>query len=46
MDHVDRRVLRPGELDEMLAKIAARDLDPYTAATGILERALGRNGTS
>jgi hypothetical protein len=29
----------------MLAKIAGRGLDPYTAANGILERALGRDKT-
>jgi LAO/AO transport system kinase len=45
MDHVDRHVLAKGELDDMLAKIADRGLDPYTAASGILERALGRDRT-
>jgi len=45
MEHIDRRVLAPGELDELLAKIADRGLDPYTAASGILERALGRDTT-
>jgi len=45
MEHVDRRVLAPGELDSLLARIADRGLDPYTAANGILERALGRNTT-
>jgi hypothetical protein len=43
MDHVDRRVLAAGELDDLLTKIADRGLDPYTAANGILERALGRD---
>jgi LAO/AO transport system kinase len=45
MEHVDRHVLAEGELDDMLAKIAGRGLDPYTAASGILERALGRDRT-
>ena len=46
LEHVDRHVLAAGELDDTLARIAARDLDPYTAADGILERALGRTRTS
>jgi LAO/AO transport system kinase len=46
MEHVDRHVLAAGELDDLLARIADRDLDPYTAANGILDRALGRNATS
>jgi len=45
IEHVDRHVLVAGELDDLLAKIASRGLDPYTAANGILERALGRNRT-
>ena len=44
--HVDRRVLAAGELGQVLDSIAARDLDPYTAAGGILARALGRADTS
>jgi LAO/AO transport system kinase len=43
--HVDRHVLAPGELDDTLARIANRGLDPYTAANGILDRALGRDQT-
>jgi LAO/AO transport system kinase len=46
MEHVDRRVLAPGELDTMLERIAGRALDPYTAANGILERALGKTEPS
>ena len=42
MEHVDRRVLAPGEFDGLVARIADRGLDPYSAASGILERALGR----
>jgi LAO/AO transport system kinase len=43
MEHVDRRVLAAGEMDGLLTKIVDRGLDPYTAASGILERALGRD---
>jgi hypothetical protein len=43
MEHVDRRVLAPGEFDGLVERIADRVLDPYTAASGILERALGRD---
>ena len=46
MEHVDCHVLAPGELDGLLAQIADRGLDPYTAANGILERALGRDRTA
>jgi LAO/AO transport system kinase len=43
LEHVDRRVLAPGELDTVLTQITDRGLDPYTAANGILARALGRD---
>ncbi|MGE5199267.1 MAG: methylmalonyl Co-A mutase-associated GTPase MeaB [Rhodospirillaceae bacterium] len=43
--HVDRHVLAPGELEDTLTRIANRGLDPYTAANGILDRALGRDQT-
>jgi LAO/AO transport system kinase len=45
LEHVDRHILAPGELDDTLARIADRGLDPYTAASGILERALGKETT-
>jgi LAO/AO transport system kinase len=45
LEHVDRRVLAPGELDTVLTQITDRGLDPYTAANGILARALGRDDT-
>ena len=41
MDHLERRVLRPGELAQMVERIAAREVDPYTAASDMLQRALG-----
>ncbi len=40
--HVERDVLAPGEFDTMLEEIAARRLDPYTAADGIVDRAVKR----
>ena len=42
MDYVDRRVLAPGELDALLDRMTAREVDPYTAANAILARAVGR----
>ncbi len=38
--HVERQVLAPGEFDSTLDRIAARELDPYTAVDAILSRAL------
>jgi LAO/AO transport system kinase len=40
MDHLERRVLAPGELGRLVDRIAARDLDPYTATAELLTRAL------
>jgi LAO/AO transport system kinase len=40
LHHVERRVLQPGEFDTCLDRIAARELDPYSAASQILARAL------
>jgi len=42
LDHLDKRVLAPGELQQTLDRIAARETDPYTATAEILERALTR----
>lgn len=44
VQHVERRVLGTGELEGLLERIAARELDPYTAADEIVTRAL--KGTS
>jgi LAO/AO transport system kinase len=38
--HVERKVLAAGEFENMLDRIAARELDPYTAVDQILTRAL------
>jgi LAO/AO transport system kinase len=40
MDHLERNVLTPGELTGMVDRIAAREVDPYTAAADLLGRAL------
>jgi GTPase len=40
MDHLERDVLGPGELGTIVDRIAARELDPYTAASDLLQRAL------
>jgi LAO/AO transport system kinase len=39
MDHLERKVLAKGELRAIVDRIAARDVDPYTAANALLERA-------
>jgi len=41
MDRLERQVLAPGELGEMVDRIAAREIDPYSAANDLLERAIG-----
>ena len=41
--HVEERVLTTGEFDALLDRIAARELDPYTAVDDILRRALPRS---
>jgi LAO/AO transport system kinase len=46
LDYVQRRVLSADELDDMLTRIADRTLDPYTAASGVLARALGHREDS
>ena len=40
MDHLERDVLAAGELGSIVDRIAARELDPYTAANRLLARAL------
>jgi LAO/AO transport system kinase len=44
--HLDTRVLQPGEFDAIVDRIAARVVDPYTAADDLLRRALGPSATS
>ena len=38
--HVERRVLNDGEFNRILDRIAAREIDPYTAVDDIMKRAL------
>ena len=40
LEHVERRVLGAGELDRILDRMDARELDPYTAVDGIMKRAI------
>jgi LAO/AO transport system kinase len=40
LDHVEKQVLAEGEFDRTLDRIAAREIDPYTAVDGILGRAI------
>jgi len=42
MDHVERNILQPGELGTIVDRIAAREIDPYTAANDLLRRATTR----
>ena len=38
LTHVEEQVLRPGELDQILDRIAARETDPYSAVDDIFQR--------
>ncbi len=40
LSHVESRVLAPGEFAALVARIAARELDPYSAANAVMARAL------
>ncbi len=42
MDHLERQVLASGELGAIVDRIAAREVDPYSAANDLLKRAIGR----
>jgi LAO/AO transport system kinase len=41
MAHLEQHVLAAGELEELVERITRRELDPYSAADGLLKRALG-----
>src|SRR5262249_1323770 len=41
-DALEKQVLAPGELAATVDRIAARELDPYTAADNLLRRAVAR----
>ena len=40
--HVESHVLVPGEFDALVARIAAREVDPHSAANAVMARALGQ----
>jgi LAO/AO transport system kinase len=40
MEHLEREILASGEMTAIVDRIAARELDPYTAAASLLGRAL------
>ena len=40
MDRLEREVLKSGELSGLVDRIAAREIDPYTAAGDLLKRAI------
>ena len=42
LEHVERHVLAPNELGEILERIAGRQIDPYTAVDDIVRRAVRR----
>ncbi len=41
VQHVERRVLQTGEFEQLLDRIAAREIDPYSAVDDIFARAVG-----
>ncbi len=41
LEHIEAHVLGPGEFDTLVTRIAAREVDPYAAASAIMARALG-----
>ncbi len=40
MQHVEEHVLAPGEFEELLDEIAAREMDPYSATASIMKKAI------
>jgi LAO/AO transport system kinase len=44
LQHVEQRVLGAGEFDDLLDRMAARELDPYSAAQTVLDRSVGGRG--
>ncbi|HVH25874.1 MAG TPA: methylmalonyl Co-A mutase-associated GTPase MeaB [Vicinamibacterales bacterium] len=39
MQHLEGEILKPGEFAAVVQRVAARDIDPYAAAEGLLRRA-------
>lgn len=42
LEYVEREVLGPGEFEQVVERIALRELDPYSAAAEIMAKATGR----
>ncbi|MDP1571793.1 MAG: methylmalonyl Co-A mutase-associated GTPase MeaB [Vicinamibacterales bacterium] len=42
LEYVEREVLAPGEFEQVVERIAERELDPYSAAAEIMAKATGR----
>jgi len=40
MEHIEKEMLGPVEFEKLLTRIAAREIDPYTAASDILSRVM------
>ena len=40
MERLERKILQPGELEAIVNRVAAREVDPYTAADELVSRAL------
>lgn len=43
MDRLERGILKPGELAAMVERVAAREIDPYTAADELLARGIAHS---
>jgi LAO/AO transport system kinase len=41
LQHVETKILESGEFEQILDRIAKRELDPYSAVDGILKRSVG-----
>ena len=46
MEHLERHVLAPGEMNGIVERIAAREVDPYTAADQLVQRTLRTGGSA
>jgi LAO/AO transport system kinase len=44
LEHVEQRVMATGEFEQLVDRIAKREVDPYTAASDILAKALKTDG--
>jgi len=44
MEHIEKEMLGPVEFEKLLTRVAAREIDPYTAASDILAKAIKTPG--